>query len=101
MTTRVANKGTWQPGDVTDDTTPTLKGQAEAGAKVEIYDHGKKIGETTANAEGNWEFTPSSELAEGEHSFTTRATDEAGNASELSQPWELVIDNTPPDQPGY
>ncbi|AKG67691.1 hypothetical protein WN53_00240 [Serratia fonticola] len=95
-----SKQGYLQPGDVTDDTTPTLKGQAEAGAKVEIYDHGKKIGETTANAEGNWEFTPSSELAEGEHSFTTRATDEAGNASELSQPWELVIDNTPPDQPG-
>ncbi|CAI1819955.1 putative fimbrial outer membrane usher protein [Serratia fonticola] len=92
--------GELQPGDVTDDTTPTLKGQAEAGAKIEIYDHGQKIGETTANAEGDWEFTPGSELAEGDHSFTTRATDAAGNVSELSQPWELVIDITPPDQPG-
>ncbi|MHA7844958.1 Ig-like domain-containing protein [Serratia sp. D1N4] len=92
--------GELQPGDVTDDTTPTLKGQAEAGAKVELYDNGKKIGETTADAEGNWVFTPESELAEGEHSLTTRATDAAGNTSAMSLPWELVIDITPPEQPG-
>ncbi|MBL5829299.1 Ig-like domain-containing protein, partial [Serratia fonticola] len=73
--------GELQPGDVTDDTTPTLKGQAEAGAKVEIYDRGQKIGEVTAGPDGNWAFTPDSELAEGEHSFTVRATDAAGNAS--------------------
>ncbi|VTR32897.1 Uncharacterised protein [Serratia fonticola] len=93
MTTWATKPGT-ATGDVTDDTTPTLKGQAEAGAKVEIYDRGQKIGEVTTGPDGNWAFTPDSELAEGEHSFTVRATDAAGNASELSQPWELVIDIT-------
>ncbi|VXD01324.1 conserved hypothetical protein [Enterobacterales bacterium 8AC] len=92
--------GELQSGDVTDDTTPTLKGQAEAGAKVEIYDNVTKIGETTADANGNWTFTPASALAEGDHSFTVRATDAAGNVSAPSQPWDLVIDITPPDQPG-
>ncbi|VXD01336.1 conserved hypothetical protein [Enterobacterales bacterium 8AC] len=92
--------GELQPGDVTDDTTPTLKGQAEAGAKVEIYDNVTKIGETTADANGNWAFTPASALAEGDHSFTIRATDAAGNVSAPSQPWDLVIDITPPGQPG-
>ncbi|WP_161782102.1 MULTISPECIES: Ig-like domain-containing protein [unclassified Serratia (in: enterobacteria)] len=91
--------GELQPGAATDDTTPTLKGQAEAGTNVEIFDKGTKIGETTAGADGKWEFTPKSELAEGEHSFTTRATDAAGNASELSEPWVVIVDSTPPTAP--
>ncbi|MHA7844957.1 Ig-like domain-containing protein [Serratia sp. D1N4] len=91
--------GAQEPGAITDDTRPTLTGKAESGAKVEIYDNGNKIGETTANANGDWSFTPESELAKGEHSFTTRATDVAGNASEMSQPWDLVIDIISPIQP--
>ncbi|WP_337264872.1 MULTISPECIES: Ig-like domain-containing protein, partial [unclassified Serratia (in: enterobacteria)] len=91
--------GAQEPGAVTDDTRPTLTGKAEAGTKVEIYDNGNKIGETTANANGDWSFTPESELAKGEHSLTTRATDAAGNASAMSPPWELVIDTLSPNQP--
>ncbi|MFZ1874885.1 MAG: Ig-like domain-containing protein, partial [Chania sp.] len=86
-------------GTVTDDTTPTLKGQAAKGATVEIFDKGEKIGETTANKDnGSWEFTPES-LAEGDHSFTVSATNTAGKVSDLSQPWELEIDTTAPDKP--
>ncbi|MFZ1873191.1 MAG: Ig-like domain-containing protein, partial [Chania sp.] len=91
--------GALKPGATTDDTQPTLTGKAEAGAKIEIYDNGNKIGETIADLDGNWTFTPKSELAEGNHSFTTRATDAAGNVSVQSQPWELVIDTTAPDKP--
>ncbi|VTR32981.1 Uncharacterised protein [Serratia fonticola] len=92
MTDVGSQTGGTATGYVTDDTTPTLKGRAEAGAKVEIYDNDQKIGETTADAEGNWTFTPESELAEGDHSFTTCAIDAAGNVSEMSQPWKLVIE---------
>ncbi|WP_188116103.1 retention module-containing protein, partial [Campylobacter concisus] len=35
-------------GHLTNDKTPTIKGTAKAGSKVEIYDNGDKIGETTA-----------------------------------------------------
>ena len=51
-----------------NDKTPTIKGTAKAGSKVEIYDNGDRIGETTAKADGSWEFTP--ELTkQGEHKF--------------------------------
>ncbi|WP_311771835.1 Ig-like domain-containing protein, partial [Pseudomonas nitroreducens] len=86
-------------GDVTDDRQPTLSGQAEAGSLVEIFDKNVKLGETRADSNGNWTFTPAEELAEGEHSFTARATDAAGNPSAASEAWDLVIDVTAPEKP--
>ena len=87
-------------GAVTDDTKPTLTGQAEAGAIVSIFDGEEKLGEVQADENGNWSFTPEQALSEGEHSFTVRAQDAAGNLSEPSQPWEVVIDTTAPVKPG-
>ncbi|WP_336332604.1 Ig-like domain-containing protein [Pseudomonas putida] len=87
-------------GAVTDDTQPTLTGQAEAGAIVSIFDGEEKLGEVQADENGNWSFTPEEALSEGEHSFTVRAQDAAGNLSEPSQPWEVVIDTTAPVKPG-
>ena len=95
-----AIQGPLNNGDSTDDTRPTLNGTAEAGSVVAVYDNGEKLGETTADENGNWSFTPETELNEGEHSLTTTATDAAGNTSEPSAPWELVIDTTAPAQPG-
>ncbi|WP_423196816.1 hypothetical protein DFLDMN_000343 [Cupriavidus sp. H19C3] len=47
------------PADgVTDDTTPTLNGTTEAGATVDVYDNGTKIGTVTADETGAWSFTP-------------------------------------------
>ncbi|SDL15057.1 hypothetical protein SAMN05216189_10751, partial [Pseudomonas delhiensis] len=91
--------GPLKPGDSTDDQHPTLSGKTEGNAVVEIYDNGKKIGETRADANGNWSFTPSAPLQEGEHSLTTRVIDEAGNLSKPSDAWDLVIDITARDKP--
>ncbi|MEW5562732.1 Ig-like domain-containing protein [Enterobacter asburiae] len=53
------NQTGWlQSGDSTDDLQPTLQGRAEAGSVVTIFDNGKKIGETRADANGNWSFYP-------------------------------------------
>ncbi|MFW0768382.1 Ig-like domain-containing protein, partial [Trabulsiella odontotermitis] len=68
-----------QSGDVTDDANPTLKGDAEPGSRVDIYDNGDLIGSTIADENGAWSFTPTTPLPEGEHHITTTATDEAGN----------------------
>ncbi|MGU3412583.1 Ig-like domain-containing protein [Enterobacteriaceae bacterium C34A] len=87
-------------GETTDDTQPELKGTAEPGSVVAVYDGSTKLGETTADKDGNWTFTPETPLAEGPHSLTTTATDAAGNTSAPSAPWELVIDTTAPEKPG-
>ncbi|WP_165682137.1 Ig-like domain-containing protein, partial [Metapseudomonas otitidis] len=49
--------------------------------------------------DGAWTFTPETELAEGEHSFTVQAIDAAGNLSGSSDAFELVIELAPPAQP--
>ncbi|MDY0403066.1 Ig-like domain-containing protein, partial [Sulfurovum sp.] len=65
---------------VTDDTQPTFSGATEAGATVTIKDGDTVLGTVTADASGNYEFTPTVELSEGAHSVTATATDAAGNS---------------------
>ncbi|WP_374807253.1 Ig-like domain-containing protein, partial [Pseudochrobactrum kiredjianiae] len=87
-------------GKTTDDLRPTLSGgSAEAGSTVKIYDKGVLIGETTANANGTWSFTPTSDLAEGSHVFTVTATDKAGNEGVPSASFSVVVDTVVPEQP--
>ncbi|WP_454055965.1 Ig-like domain-containing protein [Cupriavidus sp. Marseille-Q8015] len=81
-------------GGVTDDATPTLAGTTEAGARVDIYDGGEKIGTVTADETGAWSFTPETPLADGDHSLTVMSTDAAGNTSEASVPVAFTVDTT-------
>ena len=59
------------------ETVPELSGSAGPNAKVRIYDGDKLIGETTADAKGNWTYKFSSPLAAGPHSFTAASVDGA------------------------
>ncbi|WP_262462519.1 Ig-like domain-containing protein [Alloalcanivorax balearicus] len=86
-------------GGSTNDTTPTLTGTAEAGSTVEVFQDGVSLGTVEADADGNWSFTPSTELAEGDYSFTATATDPAGNTSDPSTAFEVTVDNTAPEAP--
>ncbi|WP_269436255.1 Ig-like domain-containing protein [Ralstonia pseudosolanacearum] len=43
------------------------------------------LGTTTADASGNWTFTPTTALTDGSHSLTATATDAAGNVSTASR----------------
>src|SRR5690606_21093650 len=59
--------GTIAPNGVTDDRRPRFTGTgAEPNARVNVYDDGTLIGWTTADANGNWEFTPSVDVPAGE-----------------------------------
>src|SRR5690606_27440564 len=63
-------------GGVTDDTRPTFAGTGgEPNATVNIYDNGVLIGTSTTDANGDWSFTPATELGEGAHSITFSAAD--------------------------
>ncbi|WP_428944979.1 Ig-like domain-containing protein [Pantoea sp. FN060301] len=84
-------------GNVTDDPAPTFTGTAEAGSLVTLYDNGILLATITADAEGNWSYTPTTNLLEGTHSVTATATDAAGNVSELSNSWSFILDITAPN----
>ncbi|MGN7733697.1 Ig-like domain-containing protein [Ensifer sp. 22564] len=88
-------------GSTTNDATPTLAGTAEANSTVTIYDNGAAIGTVTADASGNWNFTPpaGSKLADGAHALTATATDAAGNVSAASGSLSFTVDATPPAKP--
>ncbi|WP_155624472.1 Ig-like domain-containing protein, partial [Burkholderia diffusa] len=86
-------------GGATNDTTPTLSGRAEAGSTVSVYDGTTLLGTTTADASGNWTFTPTTGLGEGAHAITVTATDTAGNVSAPSAAFDLTIDTTAPALP--
>ncbi|UST72286.1 Ig-like domain-containing protein [Pseudomonas siliginis] len=92
-------QGVLSNGQSTDDTTPTLAGKAEAGSTISIYDNGSLLGEVVADANGNWSFTPTTPLNNGEHSFTVVSEDQAGNVSEPSDAYVVVIDTIAPEQP--
>ncbi|WP_275288535.1 Ig-like domain-containing protein, partial [Halomonas elongata] len=85
-------------GDSTDDTTPTLIGTAEAESTIEVFQDGASVGTATADADGNWSFTPDA-LGDGEVTFTATATDAAGNTSDTSGGFTVTVDTIAPDAP--
>ncbi|WP_181377711.1 Ig-like domain-containing protein [Limnobaculum xujianqingii] len=90
-----AIQGMLQKGDITDDNLPTLKGVANSGNIVSLYDHDVLIGSTQADASGKWSFTPIYSLADGEHKITVTATDTLhGRVSEPSGVYNFTVDTT-------
>lgn len=94
-----ATTGALEQGMVTDDNMPTLVGKAEAGSTVHILGNGRPLGSVVADAAGRWTYTPAQPLADGSHSFTVTAVDSAGNLSQSSMPYMIVVDSTAPAAP--
>jgi MYXO-CTERM domain-containing protein len=86
-------------GSVTNDSTPAYSGTAEPGSTVTIFVDGVSVGTTTADAAGNWTFTPSAPLADGSHTVSATAEDAAGNTSPQSATNTFTVDTTAPAQP--
>ncbi|MBA0035792.1 hypothetical protein HS962_06050 [Pantoea sp. BIGb0393] len=63
----------------TNDTTPRFNGKSSPNVQITVYDNGKPIGFTTANARGEWVFTP--ELSGGMHNISFK--DAKGNESKV------------------
>ncbi len=80
---------------VTNITTPTITGTAEAGATVKIYNGAIEVGSATADASGNYIITVTA-LNEGTHKLTAIATDTAGNTSAASSALDITVDTTGP-----
>lgn len=87
-------------GTVTDDATPLISGQTEAGATVTARDDaGNILGQSvTADSNGNYTITPTVELSEGQHYISVTAADAAGNDITVSSVI-FTVDKTPPGIP--
>ncbi|MCS9035797.1 Ig-like domain-containing protein [Pseudomonas aeruginosa] len=73
-----------------------LSGTAEAGVTIEITDgNGNPIGQTSADANGNWSFTPGSQLPDGTV-VNVVARDAAGNSSPATS---ITVDGVAPSAP--
>ncbi|WP_232443729.1 Ig-like domain-containing protein, partial [Burkholderia ubonensis] len=87
-------------GETTDDRRPVFTGRGETpGNKIEIYDNGKKIGETVVKDDGTWTFQPERPLADGPHDFTAVEVGKDGTPSVPSDNFDLIVDPSAPDRP--
>lgn len=77
---------------------PIYSGTAEAGSIVAVVVDGTVVGTTTVNAAGAWIFLQP-ELPADNHEVKTRATDPAGNTSEVSDAHTFMVDTLAPAAP--
>lgn len=82
-----------------------ITGTAEANGTVKVYDGTAQIGTATAGSSGAWTFTTTG-LAAGNHSFSAKAMDAAGNTGGASAAVPITVSNptspptsTKPDAP--
>ncbi|MFN6050575.1 MAG: Ig-like domain-containing protein, partial [Planctomycetia bacterium] len=81
------------------DNTPTISGTGEPGAVVTINANGSPIGTAVVDANGYWNFTPTTPISDGTTAFTAIQKDTAGNTSPTSNSVNSVIDTTAPNAP--
>jgi hypothetical protein len=68
-------------GGTTADAHPHVSGKGTAGDVITVYDGTSVIGSTTVDTNGNWTFTPATDLAAGTHSINVTETNAVGTAS--------------------
>ena len=83
---------------ITNDSTLTLTGTAEANSTVKVYDGATLLGSATANGSGAWSYTTAA-LTNGGHNLTATATDAAGNTGVASTALNVTIDTAAPVAP--
>ncbi|WP_336490494.1 Ig-like domain-containing protein [Methylobacterium nigriterrae] len=91
-----SDAGTSSTDNLTNSTTPTVTGTADAGATVTLYDiDGTTVLGSTVATGGSYSII-SSALSAGTHLISATATDAAGNVSAASAGLLVSIDTTPP-----
>ncbi|MGV7215573.1 Ig-like domain-containing protein [Bradyrhizobium sp. UFLA05-112] len=83
---------------VTNVNRVNLTGTADAGSTVQVFDAGTMIGTAVADANGAWSFATGT-LMDGNHTFTGRAADAAGNVSASSGALNVMVDTRAPVAP--
>lgn len=89
--------GSSSTNNITNNTTPTFSGTAEAGASIVLLAGGIEIGSGITDALGNWLVTTSA-LAAGTHGVSARSTNSKSQVF-TSLETSVLIDLTPPAAP--
>jgi len=90
------DNGNSQTDDLTNNTTPTFTGTAEAGSTVTLYDtDGVTVLGSGIATGGNYSIATTT-LSPGSHTITAKATDTAGNTGAASAGLSITVDTTAP-----
>jgi VCBS repeat-containing protein len=84
--------------NVTNITTPSFTGTAEANATVEVDINGVNVATVTADGSGVWTYT-SDHLTDNSYTVAVIATGHDGTPSAPSSNFAFAIDTIPPDNP--
>ncbi|MBC9071577.1 DUF4347 domain-containing protein [Thauera sp. CAU 1555] len=93
-----SDSGNSDTDNVTNVITPTITGVGAVvnGTVTLSSSLGGVLGTTTADAGGNWSFTPGTALTSGTHNVTATTSDAAGNVSANSAGLSFTIDTAAP-----
>jgi Tol biopolymer transport system component len=93
-----SDSGSSSTDNLTNEATPSFTGAAEAGSAVELFVDGTSLGTATASGTGEWNLAVAdgSALLDGEHHIAAKATDAAGNVSEISGGLLVTVDTAAP-----
>ncbi|MCY1718987.1 Ig-like domain-containing protein [Prolixibacteraceae bacterium Z1-6] len=95
-----SDSGLSNTDNITNVTTPTFTGTAEANSTITVISSvDGMLGTTTTDIGGNWYFVSFSALSEGSHNITATVTDVAGNISSESSALTITTDTSEPSAP--
>lgn len=81
---------------LTNVNKPIIKGTSEPNVTIEVFNGATSLGTVTADATGNWTFTPTIALADGTLNITTKAKNASNLESVASDIFVLIIDTQAP-----
>ncbi|MCV6614855.1 MAG: Ig-like domain-containing protein, partial [Cellvibrionaceae bacterium] len=87
-------QGNLEKGGHSDDDILSVRGTGPALTLIEVYNGDVLLGQTEADENGNWSFSPTIALAEGRYQLNVVAVDEHGQRSQPSANFGLTIDRT-------
>ena len=82
-------------GSTVSDGHPHISGTGVAGDIITVYDGNTVLGSIMIGADGQWTFTPSSDLSAGSHSINVTETHPAGSSSAHSDAVSVIISTAP------
>lgn len=83
------------PGTTIGTNPPTFQGEMPVAAAIEIYLDGKKLDTRHPQDQTVWSYTPSTQLAVGEHTLSVIAISEQGIRSKPSEDVRFLVSKRP------